>query len=182
MPGELVIQHLISLSDDNKAQQQSRVPFAHGTKAERQARREAYTRAPLTHYIPKDHTAKLRENLQCAHRERVAIIVWRVMRPDAWVMIVTTCVWVLCQAKSTRSRYIIRHPFALLALAGLRAAFIAHVSRSSECGMRPSHHAKRYNGWRPSKHTDCQKGSRDALRVCAYTAHGSLADAVCAFT
>jgi hypothetical protein len=95
MPGELVIQHLISLSDDNKAQQQSRVPFAHGTKAERQARREAYTRAPLTHYIPKDHTAKLRENLQCAHRERVAIIVWRVMRPDAWVMIVTTCVGAL---------------------------------------------------------------------------------------
>lgn len=45
--------------------------------------------------IPKDHTAKLRENLQCAHRERVAIIVWRVMRPDAWVMIVTTCVGAL---------------------------------------------------------------------------------------
>jgi hypothetical protein len=88
MPGGLVIQHLISY--DNKAQQQSRVPFAHGTKAERQARQEAYMRS--THSIPKDRTATERENLQCGHRERVAIIVWCVMRPDAWVMIITTCV------------------------------------------------------------------------------------------
>lgn len=49
------------------------------------------------------------------------------------------CGWVLCQAKSTRSRYIIRQPFALYLLAGLRellSSLTFPAAASAECAHR----------------------------------------------
>lgn len=148
-----------------------------GTKAEQQASRRAYTRATHQKITPQN----------CWEREFAMCVpwkgcnhVWRVMRPDAWVMIITTCVCVFVPAEE-HSLHIIRQPFALLDARWVTSCF--HRSRfpqQPEQNARPSHHAKRYNGWRPSKHTDCQKGSLEMLYTCVRTPL-YMADAVCAY-
>lgn len=64
--------------------------LSHTTQKQINKQAEKHTYASARHSLNQKITP---QNLLCARCERVAIIVWRVLHPDAWVMIITRMRW-----------------------------------------------------------------------------------------